>query len=59
MKTLFEKARQHFAAGELALAELFYRWVAAEGDAQMKRTAEHTLKIIEGRRVNARKILLQ
>jgi hypothetical protein len=60
LETMAEIARKHFAAGELGLAELFYRWVQA-GDKAGKYTREcqTALKTIEGRRSSQKSILLQ
>ncbi len=60
LRAMVESARKHFAAGELGLAELFFRWVAeSDKEGALRREAESTLKIIEGRRTRDRNILLQ
>jgi pSer/pThr/pTyr-binding forkhead associated (FHA) protein len=56
----YEKARRHFAAGELGLAELYFQWVAdADPDGEMGKSARNQIKIIHGRRARDVKILLQ
>ena len=60
VRQYFERARRHLAAGELALAELYFRWVAElDPDGDLGKSARNQLKIIEGRRARDVRILLQ
>jgi pSer/pThr/pTyr-binding forkhead associated (FHA) protein len=57
---IYEKAKEYFQKEQLALAELYFRWVRdADPQGEMGRNAEHTLKLIEGRRKRDLNILLQ
>ena len=55
-----ERANRHLAAGELALAELYFAWVVeADPDGDLGKSARNQIKIIEGRRARDVRILLQ
>lgn len=60
LQDLLERGKRHFALDELALAELYLRWVA-EGDAEgeMGNEARSTLKLIETRRDRNRQLILR
>jgi len=60
VRRYLERARRHLAAGELALAELYFEWVVeADPDGDLGKSARNQIKIIEGRRARDVRILLQ
>jgi pSer/pThr/pTyr-binding forkhead associated (FHA) protein len=60
VSSYLERARSHLAAGELALAELYFHWVAeSDPDGDLGKSARNQIKIIEGRRARDVRILLQ
>lgn len=50
-RSIYEKAREYFSKNQLSLAELYFRWVRdADPQSEAGREAEHTLRLIDGRR---------